>query len=84
MQIITEFEATLTLTCGCSFNLYGDKESLLRYNNPDYWFSCPTSHSPTVSYDPDTGEPRKSERNQKIADFSMRELPTEHELEVSP
>lgn len=56
----------VTLTCGCSFELYADDEPDLRSMHAvGYWYSCPTTHSAPVSYDPDTGEPRKYERNQQ-------------------
>ena len=62
----SEVTLVVTLTCGCSFEVYGEDEAALRSSYAiGYWYSCPRSHSAPVSYDPDTGEPRKYDRNQQ-------------------
>lgn len=55
-----------TLTCGCAFQAHGPErvELLSRYKVDD-WYGCP-HHSDPVSFDSDTGEPSKYDRNQQL------------------
>lgn len=72
---MSETTLVVTLTCGCSFEVYGEDEAALRAGYAvGYWFSCPRSHSAPVSYDPDTGEPRKYERNQQAVSVEVGAL----------